>query len=542
MNQQLPNEVEILNTALEGSGGDRLAYVEAATLGNAALRDKIEALLRACERGPDLLDDLSLKFDAHPAAVGLKPGSLIEGYEIIEQLGDGGCGVVYRAEQKEPLRRQVALKVIKTGMDTKSVIARFEAERQALALMDHPNIAKVLEAGATESGRPYFVMELVDGAKITDYCRQNQLSIKDRLQLFLQVCDAVQHAHQKGIIHRDLKPSNILVRGEAALDCGSPLPLSEDHGMRVPNESARGLAHSKSSATPKVIDFGIAKAVQGKLTDETIHTALHQFIGTPAYMSPEHAQMSSDIDTRTDIYSLGVLLYELLTGKPPFDNHELLTAGLDEMRRIIRDVEPARPSQILVAADVRRLTSKSAIRSPQSAIDHDLDWIVLKCLEKDRSRRYETASALASDIQRHLNNEPVMARSASAVYRFKKFVRRHRTASVAVALVTLVVLLGTALSTLGVHPRTRRTYARERGAVTRASRACPGKRPFARSAELCGSTNHECRARDRVCGRRCRRAKKAFGRQFDLDATLARYGWRRPGGAFGPGAAPSLHV
>src|SRR4029434_6727082 len=244
-----------------------------------------------------------------------KPGDRIGRYKLLQQLGEGGCGVVYMAEQEEPVRRRVALKVIKLGMDTKSVMARFEAERQALALMDHPNIAKVLDAGATETGRPFFVMELVRGIKITDYCDQNKLTTAERLRLFIQVCHAVQHAHQKGIIHRDLKPSNILV----TLHDGLPVP--------------------------KVIDFGIAKATQGRLTDQTLFTAFEQFIGTPAHTSPEQAQLGGlDVDTRSDIYSLGVLLYELLTGKTPFDAKELLASGLEEMRRTIREQEPVRPS------------------------------------------------------------------------------------------------------------------------------------------------------------------------------------------------------
>src|SRR5207247_170299 len=302
------------------------------------------------------------------------------------------------AEQEEPVRRRVALKVIKLGMDTKNVIARFEAERQALALMDHPNIAKVLEAGATDTGRPYFVMELVRGIKITDYCDQNNLSTRQRLDLFIEVCQAIQHAHQKGIIHRDIKPSNILVT----------------------------LHDPDKSGVPKVIDFGIAKATQGELTDKTVYTQLQEFIGTPAYMSPEQAEMSGlDIDTRADIYSLGVLLYELLTGKTPFDAQDLLNSGLEQMRRTIREKEPPKPStrlsQQLVAADVRRLKSKSEICEPKSEeeirassrrllqirklielLRGDLDWIVMKCLEKDRTRRYDTANTLAADVAHYL--------------------------------------------------------------------------------------------------------------------------------------------
>src|SRR5439155_15664252 len=280
-------------------------------------------------------------------------------YKLLQQIGEGGCGVVYMAEQAEPVRRRVALKVIKLGMDTKTVIARFEAERQALALMDHPNIAKVFDAGATETGRPYFVMELVRGIKITDYCDQNNLSTRERLALFTQVCHAIQHAHQKGIIHRDIKPSNMLV----TLHDGVPVP--------------------------KVIDFGIAKATEGRLTDNTLFTAFEQFLGTPAYMSPEQAEMSGlDIDTRSDIYSLGVLLYELLTGKTPFDANDLLALGLDAMRRTIREKEPVRPSKRLSTMLEGEQTTTAKHRGTEGPklihlLRGDLDWIAMKALEKD---------------------------------------------------------------------------------------------------------------------------------------------------------------
>jgi serine/threonine protein kinase len=353
-----------------------------------------------------------------------RPGDKFGRYKILEEIGQGGCGVVFIAEQEEPVRRRVALKVIKLGMDTRQVMARFEAERQALAMMDHPNIARVLDAGATDAGRPFFAMELVRGVKITDYCDQNKLTTKDRLELFIQVCQAVQHAHQKGIIHRDLKPSNILV----TLQDGVPVP--------------------------KVIDFGIAKATANqKLTDKTIYTALEQFIGTPAYMSPEQAEVSGlDIDTRSDIYSLGVLLYELLIGETPFSSEELLSVGLEAMRRTLREKEPTRPStklSTMMDADVTAIAQHRQSDPPRliKLVRGDLDWIVMKCLEKDRTRRYETANGLAVDIQRHLSNEAVTARPQSRLYQLQKVVRRNRAVFTAAAAFASLLIVGILVST-----------------------------------------------------------------------------------------------
>jgi len=375
---------------------------------------------------------LALSAPAPEAQVIEQAGNRIGPYKLLEKIGEGGYGSVYMAEQAEPIRRRVALKIVKLGMDTKQVIARFEAERQALALMDHPNIARIFDAGITGApssqlstgdsqlhyGRPYFVMELVRGVKITDYCDRNNLSTRERLNLFMQVCHAVQHAHQKGIIHRDLKPSNILV---TQLD-GKPVP--------------------------KVIDFGIAKATGHQLlTDKTLFTAFQQFIGTPAYMSPEQAEVSgADIDTRSDIYALGVLLYELLTGHVPFEKKDLLEAGFDEMRRIIREKEPPKPSTRLATA--LTATPHSALRTPQlKEVRGDLDWIVMKCLEKERARRYDTASSLAHDIQRHLSDEPVTARPPGATYRLRKMVRRNKLAFAAATAVMTVLALGIVGST-----------------------------------------------------------------------------------------------
>ncbi len=368
--------------------------------------------------------------------------TVIGQYRLLEKIGEGGFGTVFVAEQKHPIKRRVALKIIKLGMDTKEVIARFEAERQALALMDHPNIAKVYDAGATDTGRPYFAMELVRGIPITEYCDQNHSTPVQRLKLFTDVCHAIQHAHQKGVIHRDIKPSNILI----TLHDGVPVP--------------------------KIIDFGIAKATQGDLTDKTIYTRFQQFIGTPAYMSPEQAEMSGlDVDTRSDIYSLGVLLYELLTGTTPFDAKELMKAGMDELRRTIRETEPVRPSNRLsgmTAADSTG-TARRCGMEPQRLITllrGDLDWIVMKCLEKDRTRRYETANGLAMDIQRYVNNEPITARPPSAAYRFRKAVRRNKLAFGAAAAVVLALLLGIIATGWGLSWALRERATAEQERIT----------------------------------------------------------------------------
>jgi WD40 repeat protein/serine/threonine protein kinase len=425
--------IELFNQArAKPVGSQRDEFLARACAGNSELENEILSLLKAeeVEGESEFLRRTFLMRQGVPVTE--KTGDRIGRYKLLQQLGEGGCGVVYMAEQEEPVRRLVALKVIKLGMDTKSVIARFEAERQALALMDHPNIAKVLDAGATDAGRPFFVMELVRGIKITDYCDQNNLSTEQRLELFIQICHAVQHAHQKAVIHRDLKPSNILV----TLHDGVPVP--------------------------KVIDFGIAKATsEQRLTDKTVFTAFEQFIGTPAYMSPEQAEMSGlHVDTRSDIYSLGVLLYELLTGRTPLDASELARSGMEEIRRKIRETEPPRPStrlSTMQAGDLTTVAQHRHIDAPKliHLIRGDLDWIVMKCLEKDRRRRYETANGLGLDLKRHLQNEPVSARPPSKAYQFQKFVRRNKAAFAAATLIALVLALGVIANALQAVRATR---------------------------------------------------------------------------------------
>ena len=385
------------------------------------LRDQINSLLKAHREAGNFLRQTIMIPGGNGATTAEGPGTVIGRYKLLQEIGEGGFGRVFMAEQREPVRRMVALKIVKAGMDTKEVIARFEAERQALALMDHPNIARVLDGGTTASGRPYFVMDLVKGIPITEFCDQKQLSMEARLRLFMQVCAGVQHAHQKGIIHRDLKPSNVLV----TLEQGQPVP--------------------------KVIDFGIAKAMGEKLTERTLFTRFEQLIGTPAYMSPEQAEWGGvDIDTRSDIYSLGALLYELLTGTTPFEKETLAHAALDEVRRMIRETDPPRPSTRLQGLGLRLNEIAQRRHAEPSLLARlvrgDLDWIAMKALDKDRTRRYETANALATDLQRHLDNEPVIACPPNRLYEFQKSVRRHKLGFTAAGAVMVVLTAGVLVS------------------------------------------------------------------------------------------------
>jgi serine/threonine protein kinase/Tol biopolymer transport system component len=413
---------------------ERKAYLDRACGTDAALRKRVETLLAAYEQAGD--DFLKSSPAGETVTVNTSnltegPGIVIGPYKLLEKIGEGGMAVVYLAQQESPLRRLVAVKVIKLGMDTKQFIARFEAERQALAIMNHPNIAKVLDAGTTETNRPYFVMELVKGMSITRYCDSHQMNARERAELFIQVCHAIQHAHQKGIIHRDIKPSNVLV------------------------------TQRDDRPVPKVIDFGTAKAMNRRLTEKTLYTSYAQIIGTPAYMSPEQAGYGGlDIDTRSDIYSLGILLYELLTGTTPFETDKLHEAGYVEMQRVIREKEPTKPSKKLsTLGDILTDVAKQRRSTPEhlrKTIRGDLDWIVMKALEKDRTRRYETANALAMDVQRYLRNEPVQAHGPSVTYQMQKFLRRHRiSALIILAFIVSIVAVIAALSMWRENQRQR---------------------------------------------------------------------------------------
>jgi len=401
---------------------EREQYVDDKCGDDSELRTRVEELLAAQEQSDDFLIPEWMEDDDILEG----PGTIIGHYKLLEEIGEGGFGVVFMADQIEPIRRRVALKVVKPGMDSRQVVARFEAERQAVAMMDHPNIAHVYDAGTTDSGRPYFVMELVPGMPITEYCDNAKLTREERIELFIPVCEAIQHAHQKGVIHRDIKPSNILI----TLHDGKPVP--------------------------KVIDFGTAKALHQPLTNRTMFTSYGSFVGTPQYMSPEQAEMSGlDIDTRADIYSLGVLLYELLTGTTPFEAEQLRTMAFDKMMHMIREEDPPKPStrvsclgeRVMDVALRRKLDPKALRRSLQG----DLDWIVMKALEKDRKRRYETASALAMDLRRHLSTEPIVARPPSKFYEFQKTVRRHKVGFAATALIIIVLFAGVVVSTWQAH-------------------------------------------------------------------------------------------
>jgi tetratricopeptide (TPR) repeat protein len=450
--------LDIFGIAVELQGAARRAALDAECADDGALRAEVESLLEAHDAAGTFLSDPTPCIDAHtPAEIGgevsgsrpARSGRMIGRYKLLERIGEGGFGVVWMAEQQEPIRRRVALKLIKLGMDTNQLIARFEAERQALAMMDHPCIARVLDAGASESGRPYFVMEYIKGVPILEFCGVERMDTRSRLHIFVQVCNAIHHAHQKGIIHRDIKPSNVLI----TLHDGVPVP--------------------------KVIDFGIAKATGVELTARTLFTEHRQLIGSPAYMSPEQAEMSGlDIDTRSDVYSLGVLLYQLLTDTTPFSNEELMSAGFEGMLRIMRDREPQKPSTRLgTLGDAGAHTAslrRADVRGLTTTIRGDLDWIVMRCLEKDRTRRYQSASDLAADVERHLADEPVVAGPPSAGYRIGKFARRHRAGVIAATALLGVLVLGIAGTTGGMLwaiSQSQRAAAAQRNAELELSRA-----------------------------------------------------------------------
>ena len=417
------NEKTIFFQALkESDPAARAAYLDETCATDPQLRARVELLLHKHDYAREFLNQPAWPEALISNASEPKAGTSVGAYKICEQLAEGGMGVVYVAEQVAPVRRKVALKIVKPGMATKDVVARFECERQALAMMDHPNIARVFDGGITENGQPYFVMDLILGVPVTEFCDRRCVAVQDRLELFLKVCWAVHHAHQKGIIHRDIKPGNVLV--------------VERDGVAV----------------PKVIDFGVAKAINQKLSVETVHTQISQMIGTPLYMSPEQATLGVvDVDTRSDVYALGTLLYELLTGTTPFNAETLKQAGFDEMRRIIREEEPTRPSMAVSKLDSRVRSTVEQCRSSAPHILHDslkgeLDWIVMRALEKDPDRRYESARALAADIEHYLSHKPVDACPPSLAYRCRKFVRRNRITVASVAIIAIALLIGSGIS------------------------------------------------------------------------------------------------
>jgi len=473
MNQQMPDEsvpegstpgqfrppepapdseqlVELFEQVCELPPEQRGLFLDQQCAGRPLLRQRIEQLLNADAAagrfmaGKTRIPEVSGEQKENPHTESLGGGTSETGprlgsigrYKLLQIIGEGGFGTVYMAEQLEPIRRRVALKVIKLGMDTRAVIARFDAERQALAMMEHQNIARVFDAGATENGRPYFVMELVNGVPLTQYCDINRLTTRERLELFIPICQAVQHAHQKGIIHRDLKPSNVLVTLHDGI------------------------------AIPKVIDFGIAKATRARLTEQTMFTELRQMIGTPQYMSPEQAEVSGlDIDTRSDIYSLGVMLYELLTGTTPLEPTEMRKKAYSEMQRLIIEVEPPIPSarvSVLSKTDSTVATCRRTVfRQLHKTISGDLDWVVMKCLEKQRARRYESAAGLAADLSRYLLDEPVSAARPSNLYRFRKYIRRHRLAAAVLLTVGISLIGGATASTWGLVREARQRHIAE---------------------------------------------------------------------------------
>ena len=469
------NELDLFAAAiLITEAGERTALLERECAGRPELRQRLDQLLDAHFRPEPMLDrpgfDQTRDYSAPGIVIHDDPGkheqagAVIAGkYTLVEVIGEGGMGSVWRARQTEPVKRFVAVKLIKAGMDSKQVLARFEAERQALALMDHPNIAKVLDGGLHD-GRPYFVMELVKGVPITEYCDRRRLTPKERLELFVPVCQAIQHAHQKGIIHRDIKPSNVLI----ALYDDKPVV--------------------------KVIDFGVAKATGGALTEHTIDTGFGGVVGTPQYMSPEQATFNNlDVDTRSDVYALGVLLYELLTGSPPFTKQDLEKRGVLEMLRVVREEEPPRPSTKLSTADALPTLSANRSTEPRrltGLLRNELDWVVMKALEKDRTRRYETANGFAADVQRYLSGEAVHAHPPSAAYRLRKFVRRNRGQVIAASLVLAALLAGVVGTSVGLVRANRSAEAERRAKLDAVAKRQEAERNLAfakKGNEILGS-------------------------------------------------------